>query len=129
MLADVGGRDFFRRSRSWSLTRRRFLLGATVLSRGETLGHELLRILGIHVLRVLFRRVFALIAIADDLLGGELLLGRKRLAFDYRVRDLRREQADGSQSIIIAGDYVVHFVGIAIRVDDSDNRNAELLRF
>src|SRR5262249_30834107 len=50
-------------------------------------------------------------------------------ARDHRFGDLRREQPDRAQRIVVAGNHEVDFVGIAIGVDDPDDRNLELARF
>ena len=59
-------------------------------------------------------------------------LGHARLALRAAaadgVGDLRREQPDRPQGVVVAGDDVVHFVGIAVGVDDADDRNLQLAR-
>src|SRR5690606_5283171 len=60
------------------------------------------------------------------------LLGLRGLAHaaagDHGVGDARREQADGPERVVVARDGVVHLVGVAVGVDDADNRNLELAR-
>ena len=48
---------------------------------------------------------------------------------DHRVGDLRGEQANRPQRVVVAGDHEVHFVGVAVGVDDADDRNLQLARF
>ena len=50
-------------------------------------------------------------------------------AFDHGVGDLAGEQADGAQRVVVARNHVIHFVRIAIGVDDGDHRNAQLAGF
>ena len=63
--------------------------------------------------------------VGDDLFGREILLGGQRAAFDHRVGDLAGEQADGAQRVVVARDHPIHFVGIAVGVDDRDHRDAQ----
>ena len=63
------------------------------------------------------------VASANCLVGGHLD------AFDDRVGDLRGEEPDGAQGVIVAGDDVVDHGGIAVGVDNSDDRDAELAGF
>src|SRR4029077_17930912 len=49
-------------------------------------------------------------------------------AGDDRVGDLAGEQPDGAQRIVVARDDEVDFVGIAVGVDDADDRDLELAR-
>ena len=78
----------------------------------------------VHVLRVL-GNFLARRLVADDRLGGEVLLGGERAALDHRIGDLAREQPDRPQRIVIARNHPVHFIRIAIRIDDRDHRNAQ----
>ncbi len=71
----------------------------------------------------------ARLVFANDLLGGKFVLGRQRTAFDDGFGNLGREQANGAQSVIVARDHVIHFVGIAIGVDNRNHRNAQLASF
>src|SRR5436189_2670324 len=51
--------------------------------------------------------------------GGQvrgLLVVEQLRAFHHRVSDLRREQANRAQCVVVAGDHVIHFGGIAIRI-------------
>ena len=59
-------------------------------------------------------------------LVGEGLVGDHLRAFVSRVGDLGREQADGAQGIIVAGDHVVDDGGVAVGVHDCNDRDAEL---
>src|SRR5437763_14318943 len=51
-----------------------------------------------------------------------------RLALDGRVRDLGAEEPDGADGVVVAGDDVVDALGIAVRVDQRDDGNAEARR-
>src|SRR6185436_1726105 len=59
-------------------------------------------------------------------------LGQARLALRAAradgLGDLRREQADRPQRVVVAGDHVVHFVRIAVGVHDADDRDLQLAR-
>ena len=48
---------------------------------------------------------------------------------DHRVGNLRRKQADRPQRVVVARDHEVHFVGVAVGVDDADDRDLQLPRF
>src|SRR5438270_533903 len=48
-------------------------------------------------------------------LGGLLVSGGGN-AFHHGIRDLRREQPDSTQRVIIAGNHVIHFRGIAVSI-------------
>ena len=61
--------------------------------------------------------------------GGEGLLGDHLDAFVGGIGDLRGEEADGAESIVVAGDDVVDLSGIAVGVDDGDDRDAKLAGF
>src|SRR3954467_2421693 len=81
------------------------LRGRWLVFHAHALRHDLLGVLGVHVLGVFHHRFFAARSLVlDDLVGGEVLLGSQRTAFHHRVRDLAREQADGAQRVIVAGD-------------------------
>ena len=58
--------------------------------------------------------------------GGEGLLGDHLDAFGGGVGDLRGEEADGAEGVVVAGDDVVDHGGVAVGVDDGDDRDAEL---
>ena len=47
----------------------------------------------------------------------------------HGVGDARGKQPDDPQRVVVAGDLEVHLVGIAIGVDDADDRNLQLARF
>ena len=51
------------------------------------------------------------------------------MSLDNRVCDNGGDEADGADSVIVSGDNVICIVGIAVGVNDSDYRYAELLRF
>ncbi len=93
----------------------------------QTFRHELIELLRIElrVLRDFLDRSF----VGDDLLGGEILFGGERAAFDHRVGDLGGEQPDGAQRVVVARNHVIHFVRIAVGVDHGDHRDAQLARF
>ena len=61
-----------------------------------------------------------------------IVLGDSRLAHlaaaDDRVGNLRCEQPDRTQRIVVARDDVVDFVRVAVGVDDADHRNLQLAR-
>src|SRR5262249_20738048 len=62
--------------------------------------------------------------------GGLLFFARAHLlAFDDCVSNLRSEETNGAQRIVVAGYYVVDAVGIAVRVDDRDYGNTEAIGF
>src|SRR6478752_5743818 len=44
------------------------------------------------------------------------------------VRDHAREERDGADGVVVAGDLVVHDVRVAVGVEDRDDRDAELAR-
>ena len=82
------------------------------------------------------------LAVFADVLGSRLraaerqqtsvakaLLGDHLDAFVGRVGDLRGEEADGAQRVVVAGDDVVDDGGVAVGVDDGDDRDAELAGF
>src|SRR6185437_10872107 len=75
----------------------------------------------------MLRSNFSLLNIGN--FGGEGTLGDHLDAFVGRVRDLGGKEADGAQGVIVAGDYVVDNGGIAVGVDDGDDRDAELAGF
>src|SRR5688572_25095769 len=61
--------------------------------------------------------------------GVRTFIGLRRLpdaaAGGDGIRDLRGEQPDRAQRIVVARDHVVHFVGIAVGVDDADDRDLQ----
>src|SRR5690606_25751196 len=72
---------------------------------------------------------------------GQRLGGRARLGLGARaagvaleqalgggVRDHAREQRDRADGVVVARDLVVHDVGVAVGVEDRDDRDAELAR-
>ena len=60
---------------------------------------------------------------------GSLLVAQQLRAFDDGIGNLRCKQPDRAQRVIVAGDHVIHFAGIAIRIHDGDHRNAQLAGF
>ena len=52
--------------------------------------------------------------------GLEVMLGGKGTALDDGIGDLGCKQLDGTQRIVVARDDVVHFIRIAIGVNDTD---------
>src|SRR6185312_15894236 len=62
-------------------------------------------------------------------LVGERLVGDHGRAFERRVSNLRGEEADGAESVVVAGDHVVDNRRIAVGIDDRNNRDAELASF
>src|SRR5690606_9908561 len=50
-------------------------------------------------------------------------------AFNYRVGDLARQQPDGADGVVVAGDHVIDLVRIAVGVHDRDDGNAQLAGF
>ena len=60
---------------------------------------------------------------------AKALLGDHLDAFVGRVSDLRGEEADGAEGVVVAGDDVVDDGGVAVGVDDGDDRDAELAGF
>jgi hypothetical protein len=76
----------------------------------------------------------ALLGLALGLRGGlgprGLLLGPEAgAALLDHVADRVRDQRAGADRIIVAGDHVVDSVGIAVGVDEADDRNPQALRF
>src|SRR5437763_8133952 len=70
------------------------------------------------------------VAILDLLALGLLRLARvvrlvPRLALDGRVRDLAAEETNAPNCVVISGDYVLDPFRIAVRVDESDDRDPE----
>ena len=61
-------------------------------------------------------------------IGGTLFFGLARdaqlLAFHDRLGNLRREQTNRAQRVIVAGNDVIHFAGIAVRIHDRNHGNA-----
>src|SRR3954464_5737287 len=60
--------------------------------------------------------------------GRDHLLERLRAAFEHRIGDAARIQADRPARVVVARDDVVDAVGRVVGVDDADHRNAELHR-
>src|SRR5664279_6100028 len=58
-----------------------------------------------------------------------LLVGGSLGTLDDRVRNLGGEQPDGTQRVIVAGNNVIHFGGVAISVHHRNHGNAQLARF
>ena len=54
-------------------------------------------------------------------------LGSDLAAFDDRVRNTRREKANGTQSVVVARDDEIDALGRAVRVNDRDDRDAEAI--
>ena len=48
------------------------------------------------------------------------------MALDGGVSHSSSDQADGADSVVVAGDHVVDLVGIAVGIDNSDNGNVQL---
>ena len=61
--------------------------------------------------------------------GRKLLVGGGGSAFGDRVGDLRCEEPDGAEGVVVAGDHVVDDGGIAVGIDDGDDGDAELAGF
>src|SRR5882724_1600317 len=62
---------------------------------------------------------------------GALLVGARAadlLAEHAGVGDLAREQLERADGVVVAGDRVVDEIGVAVRVDDGDDRDLELAR-
>ena len=51
------------------------------------------------------------------------------LAFDDRVGDYGREQLNGTDCVVVAGNDIVDEVGVAVGVDDGDDGDTEFARF
>src|ERR1700679_49929 len=56
----------------------------------------------------------------------ERLVGDHLRAFVSRVRNLRSEEANRAESIVVARDHIVNHRRIAVRIDHRDNRNTQL---
>src|SRR4030095_4802424 len=50
---------------------------------------------------------------------------RHTLTFEHRVRNLYREERDGTKRIIVSWNHVVDEVRVAVRVDDRDHRDTK----
>jgi hypothetical protein len=61
------------------------------------------------------------------LLGSELSHAHLALADGDRIRDQAHDQIAGAHGVIVPGNYVRRFVGVAVRVDQRDHREAEPL--
>ncbi len=79
---------------------------------------------GIHVLDAIHQRL-----IFRRLLLRHLRLLVRRMPFEHGISNLRREQPDRPQCVIIPGDNPVHHVGIAIRIHHGNHRHAHPPRF
>ena len=68
---------------------------------------------------------------AGLLLGLEtdaLLLGEDRVPALHDVADRTRDERARADRVVVAGDHVVDAVGVAVRVDEPDDRDAQALR-
>ncbi len=74
---------------------------------------------------IFFRDVLERGLVVLDLIGGEVMFGGQSAAFNHGIRDLARKQADRTQGVVVAWDYPVDFVRIAVGVDNCDHRNAQ----
>ena len=50
-------------------------------------------------------------------------------ALDHRIRDLRREESNGTQCVVVPGDHVVHFRRVAVGVNHRNHGDTELACF
>src|SRR5690606_12877707 len=48
-------------------------------------------------------------------------------ALSRRIRDDPRQQSDGADRVVVARDRVLHLVGVAVGVEDRDDRDTKLL--
>src|SRR5690606_35488457 len=64
----------------------------------------------------------------DELVVAARDLGDRRLAGQHGVGDALRVELDRAHRVVIARDRIVDAFGRAVRVDDRDDRNAELAR-
>ena len=63
------------------------------------------------------------------LLTGALLLGAERaVALEDHVADCARDHVAGADAVVVAGDDVVDPVGVAVGVDEADDRDPQALR-
>jgi hypothetical protein len=60
--------------------------------------------------------------------GGRLALA-STFAFDDCVSDTFRIELDGAHGVVVARNWIVDAFGRAVRIDDGDDRDAELARF
>ena len=51
------------------------------------------------------------------------------VSFDYGVSHYAGDELDGADSVVVAGDYVIDEVGIAVGIGDGDYGNVELAGF
>src|SRR6267142_1835290 len=72
--------------------------------------------------------VIAVAAISNSLSSARLRL-YTRSAGRHGVPDLRREEPNRAQRVVVARDDEIHFIGIAVGVDDADDGNLQLARF
>ena len=56
----------------------------------------------------------------------EGLVGDHLRALVGRVRNLRGEEANGAESVVVAGDHIINYGRVAVGVDNRDNRDAQL---
>ena len=60
--------------------------------------------------------------------GGELGLGDAGLTGGHALGDRAHDQAAGADRVVVAGNHVVGLVGVAVRVDERDDRQPEPAR-
>src|ERR1019366_4813706 len=79
--------------------------------------------------------IVADVALRNDF-RGRVLVGvfQHRLvghlgAFCYRVSDLRGEQANRTECVVVAGDHIIYFRRIAVRIHHRNHWNSQLARF
>ena len=73
-------------------------------------------------------QLFVVFLLLDGCLFGSCLLGEllALVALDDGVSDDGRDELDRADSVVVTRDDIISVVRVAVGVDDSDDRNAEL---
>src|SRR5215203_1222324 len=127
--APVSSRSCFTSVAGISSISRLLLLGGLGLGRALGLPHRLVldgRLIGRGLLGRGLRRSLRLLRLAVGRRGSlELLRAHLRPAVLDRLRDCLDHEAAGADRVVVPGDHVVHLVGVAVRVDEPDERQAK----
>src|SRR5215216_534035 len=132
--APVSSRSCFTSVAGISSISRLLLLGGLGLGRALGLPHRLVLdgrligrgLLGRGLLGRGLRRSLRLLRLAVGRRGSlELLRAHLRPAVLDRLRDCLDHEAAGADRVVVPGDHVVHLVGVAVRVDEPDERQAK----
>src|SRR5690606_39400255 len=79
--------------------------------------------------RTCSRLRLALFVELDELVLARRHFRNSRTAFEHRIGDTFGVELNRTHGVVVAGNYVIDVIGRAVRVDDRDDRNAELFRF